>query len=132
MSRDLDMSSDRYLKALKRFRALIADGEPLVAWDIDDPGAKETHCSWGLCSRNAKSWPDPEDHLWPDQFEQHGRVAPKYRNAPHKCPFDPRDNVGGMGCFFKCRIFRLGSNPRMDRETALRLYDEQIAKAEGR
>ena len=130
--RDLYMSDDRYLAALKRIRGLIADGERLVAEDSDVTGDKWTHCSWGLCSMDKKAWPAPEDHLWPDQFEKHGRVAPKYRNEPHKCPMDRRENAGGSGCFYDCRVFKRRKDPRVDRETALRLYDAEITKAEGR
>jgi hypothetical protein len=127
----LYMSNDRYIVALKHMRHLIANGEPLVAEDSDVTGDKWTHCSWGMCSMDAKSWPDPQDHLWPDQFIKDGRVAPKYAGPNQKCPMDKRDEPDErMGCFYRCRIFRQLKSHGIDKDSAVQLYDGQIAKAE--
>lgn len=133
MSEDLNLSDERYLAALKRIRALIANGINLVAEDSDVMGDKFTHCTWGLCSDRKSHWPDPEDHLWPDQFVEHGRVAPKYRDTDkQECPLCvPHEGSGFKGCFYRCRVFqRKMKTPT--REQALRLYDEAIARVEAR
>ena len=127
---DLYLNSSRYLAALNRQKTRIEGGLELVAWDDDTPGNKDIHCSWGLCSRDRAAWPDAQDHLFPDDFAQHGRVAPLYRNAPHRCPMDRRTgpDVGGSGCFYDCRIFRANNKrPAPTREEAIKLYDEAIA-----
>lgn len=130
MTRDLYLSGPRYLAALKRMRDLIAAGKALLAIDDETPGNKSTECSWGLCSREQVAWPDAEDHLWPDQFLK-GRIAPKYRNDPHSCPFSKGNKT--TGCFYDCRIFQARRPANLPtRAEALRLYDEAIATYEER
>ena len=101
---NLELPWDRYLIALERLKKLIESGEPLVYWDCTAIGAKETHCSWGLGSSDAKMWPDPVDHLWPDEFLSRGRVAPLYRQEDQMCPFDRRTEGSPLGCFYRCRL----------------------------
>jgi hypothetical protein len=120
--RDLYLAQYRYRAALARQSARIGQGLPFDAVDDDTPGNKYTHASWGLCSREQAAWPDRNDHLWPDQFDE-GRVAPKYRKPEQRCPLDKRTNPDGNGCFYTCRIFK---GPRPDRQEAIRLYDEAI------
>lgn len=134
----LFMKHERYVAALERQRARIADGLELEYWDDTTPGDKDTHCSWGLCSRDKGAWPEAQDHLWPDAFIERGRVAPQYRVHGQLCPFDRDVNSRGevrnqgepMGCFYRCLFFqaqRLGPPP--DRKRSLELYDERIALA---
>ena len=124
MSADIYLSDDRYLAALRRQRDRIRAGAAFVAYDCEEIGAKETHASWGLCSSDAEAWPDAGDHMWPDQFTNHGRVSPKYRRKHQKCPMQTKG--GATGCFYNCRIFKsqLG---RKSRDKAVQLYDERIA-----
>lgn len=124
--KDLYLSNERYIVALERQRDRIAAGLKFEAVDSDTPGDKWTHASWGLCSRDAGAWPDAQDHLWPDQFREHGRVAPKYLRQHQPCPMQTKD--GGSGCFYRCRIFKgqLGANSA---GTAVDLYDAAIRAA---
>lgn len=130
--KDLYMSQERYYLALKRIRALIADGIPLIFEDSTTIGDKYTHCSWGLCSEDPRAWPDAEDHLWPDQFLADKRVALKYLRDDQMCPMDRRVSEGSRGCFYTCRIFQPKKcEPRIEtQEEALHLYDERIALIE--
>lgn len=134
----LYMEHDRYLAVLERQRRRIEEGVPLVYWDDTTVGAKETHCSWGLCSTDAAAWPNAEDHLWPASFLEEQRVAPKYRVHGQLCPFDNdrnppghvRDEGDPMGCFYRCAFFQarvLGPPP--DKKRALELYDEHLSAA---
>jgi hypothetical protein len=123
----LYLNNERYLAALYRQRDRIIAGEAFVAEDCDVVGAKSTHASWGLCSKDRGAWPDAEDHLWPDQFEAHGRVAPKYRNEHQSCPMQKKG--GGTGCFYSCRIFKTGEINAKTRQKAIELYEQRIAKA---
>lgn len=129
------MPQDRYIAALERQRARIADGLELVCFDDDTPGQKSTHCSWGLCSQDKEAWPEPDDHLFPDDYKRDGRVAPRYMTQGQQCPFDTdRDPRGYVrtpgephGCFYRCRFFQSRTlGPRPTRERALQLYDEKI------
>lgn len=134
MSRNIYLSDDRYLAVLKRLRARIANGLPFKAHDDDTPGDKSTACSWGLCSDDRAAWPNAEDHLWPDEFTNGGRVAPLYRQRHHRCPIDTRNNAdllkSGNGCFHTCAHF--SKHYTLTREQVLARYDEQISHAEGR
>jgi hypothetical protein len=50
----------------------------------------------------------------PDEFRDHGRVAPKYKQDGQLCPFDRRDPEERMtrwGCFYHCRIFHPEKDP---------------------
>lgn len=128
----IELTWPRYLAALLRIRGLIAEGLPSEADDCNVMGAKHTECSWGLCNHTKEAWPDAEDHLWPDEFLDRGRVAPLYRATRQLCPFDRRDPESHPdhllnGCFYKCMIFRNKQDPPMTREKALELYDTRIA-----
>lgn len=126
----LTLPDDRYLAALERQRARIENGNPLVFADDNTPGDKDTSCSWGLCDNNKEAWPDPQDHMWPDQFIERGRVAPRYLEEKQTCPLDtrPRPNTSPNGCFYTCRIFQAKRGQRPDREETLRLYDVELAR----
>jgi len=134
----LYMSHEQYTAALQRQRQRIADGLKLDFWDDTTVGAKETHHAWGLCSTDKEAWPRAEDHLWPDQFLEDGRVAPKYRVNGQVCPFDTQKTPKGhiyetgnpTGCFYRCMFFqarRLGTPP--NRKRALELYDDSLEVA---
>jgi hypothetical protein len=132
--RDINMTNAHHLQSLKNQRERIAKGEKLW-WDDDTTiGNKHTECSWGLCSESKDVYPDKEMHLWPDQFEEHGRVAPRYRKGDQKCPFDRRkpEEVTMNGCFWTCRVFKWKrkKEPRITQEIALQLYDEEILRYE--
>ena len=137
----IHMPEDRYLVALKRQRARIADGLLLDYWDDTTIGQKQTHCAWGLCSTDKEAWPDAQDHLWPDEFLGHGRVAPRYLTKGQLCPFDtdqtPRGHVRELGdpkgCFYRCRFFQAKKlGPAPDQKRALELYDERIERVSAR
>lgn len=123
----LYLSNERYVAALYRQRDRIIAGAAFHAVDCDAIGAKSTHASWGLCSEDQSAWPDAEDHLWPDQFEAHGRIAPKYCNDHQPCPMQKKG--GGTGCFYSCRIFKSGEINERKRYQAVALYENAIAKA---
>ena len=129
--KDLYMPDERFLAALKRIRADIAEGRELNAVDSDNPGDKYNDCSWGTCSRLPEHWPDAEDHLWPDQFVEHGRVAPKYHKDGQHCPMDadPPKDGHAFGCFYRCRVFKR-KHQTPDRDEALRLFDAAIERME--
>lgn len=134
VGRSTDLPPARYLAALERMQGFVSSGEELVYYDDTTPGNHELHCSWGLCSVRAEHWPDPADHLWPDQFAGHQRVAPLHRSAKdgHRCPMDRRDRAAVAsdpnGCFYTCRFFQKGKNPT--RLEALDLYDQAIVEQE--
>jgi len=131
MSCDLYMPQDRYVVALERMRDRIASGVPLRYFDDTTPGNKDTQCTWGLCAGDKASWPDAQDHLWPDLFLKSDRIAPLYRKPMQKCPMDRRDlqDKNENGCFYTCRVFKPKKNdPRVAQEFALALYDARIAE----
>lgn len=139
---DINMTDKQYREALQRqYERIVAD-EKLVCWDDTTIGCKETHNSWGLCSIRVAHWPDPESHLWPDQFIEHGRVAPRYRQYPDGgqfCPFDRRawtNEEGKSGCFWFCMFFTPEGHtlPNQEQAKALTLtlmerYDRQKVSA---
>lgn len=134
--KDIHLPQDRYLVVLRRQRDHIASGTKLELEDCNAAGAKSTSASWGLCSKSPKTWPDAEDHLWPDQFMKQGRVAPKYLAKDQWCPFDTRkgssvEHLGTSGCFYRCRLFQPHKTKEPDPmtpERALQLYDERFAE----
>lgn len=143
-NRPLRLSDERYLAALRRFRDLVASGQPLEGYDDNTTGNKSTEVNWGLCSYDPAQWPDPQDHLWPHSFTTQGRSAPLYRHEDQPCPFDhARDddvkpNEVRNGCFWRCEFF---GKPRkklsqtlvtLDRDTILARYDQLIARVEAR
>ena len=125
MGKDLYMPDNRYLAALERQKARVADGEPLCLDDSNAPGDKYTTASWGLCSDDKAAWPDAEDHLWPEDFEKRGRVAPKYLKRHQLCAFDTREKDTGDGCFHTCRLFQ-GRYAKPSRAEAVALYQRRI------
>jgi hypothetical protein len=130
--RDIEMTDEAYLKALLRLRERIEKCN-LVYFDDDTIGSKDTQCTWGLCCASKEQWPDPEDHLWPDQFIKEGRVAPKYRKPYQVCPMDTRpvpnrEAPRRNGCFYTCLFFQKGANPTC--KDALELVDNIITRVE--
>jgi hypothetical protein len=131
--KDLEMPDDLHLKSLKLVRELIASGEELIYYDDTTVGNKHTECSWGLCTDSKVAYPDPEMHLWPDQFTNSNRVAPKYRKKHQKCPFDIRDpdKITMNGCFWTCWVFqRKHRKGRILKEYVLQLFDKEIERFE--
>jgi hypothetical protein len=127
------MPQNRYVAAVKRQRERIVKGLALHYFDDDTPGNKSTECTWGLCSGEVSAWPDAQDHLWPDKFTVHGRVAPLYLKPTQKCPMDrrPLKDSDMNGCFYTCRIFNPAkSEPRVTREIAITLYDARLRELE--
>jgi len=127
----IELTHERYMAALQRFRDRIAAGLELVYWDDEEIGSKDTENSWGLCSRMPEAWPDAEDRIWPDRELIGGRVY-GIKNPPHgcQCPFDRNDGGGGFkdvstGCFYRCMFFTPKAK-KPDQEEALRLYDIRI------
>lgn len=137
-----------YLATLKRQRDLVArEGYEFFEYDDTTPGNKHTECSHGLCSRNPELWPDPEMHLWPEEFTLRTRIAPKYFAKGQFCPFDERayyardgmahldvpmdaaylTTIDTLGCFYHCLVFkhRIGGATLTD--IAPKLYDNLIA-----
>lgn len=129
--KDIQLPKHRYVAALRRQLKRIEAGVPLQYYDDNTVGSKSMSVSWGLCCEDKAAWPDKEDHLWPDQFEKHGRVAPRYLKAGHTCPFDAR-GVGNKelnGCFYTCMIFQK-KYKTPNREIAIALFKETIAGVE--
>lgn len=127
---------DRYIAALRRIKGFIAGGRDLHFLDNTTLGSKSTVCTWGLCDDSAETWPDADDHKWPDDFRDHGRVAPRDQEAGQWCPLDR--NLGDpekrglfesvCGCFYRCRVFQPGQPP--SRKEAAALYSQAIEIAE--
>ena len=115
---DLEMPWKLYRKALQILIQRLQDGEELSYYDDTTIGNKSLHNSWGLCSQQKEQWPDPEMHLWPDQFTERGRVAPRYRQEGQWCPNDrraweyptndptKRSGYWKSGCFYTCMFFQ--------------------------
>lgn len=137
---DIFLPKDRYKAALARLRDLIAEGRSLLYETRMVSDERVIYCSWGLCASDATTWPDAEDHLWPEDFAAFKRAAPKWRRDEHQCPMDVRSEDGyasSRSCFHTCRIFQsLRRQKRRDqrlrqiptREEALALYDAQIKR----
>lgn len=124
-----EMTKERYVAALHRFRSRIENGLELVMWDDDTPGCKDTENSWGLCSRTVEAWPDQEDLAGTERVLDDRVYYPK--SLPHGClcPFDRNDGDilkdSPWGCFYRCMYFSPKTNPP-DRQEALRLYNIRI------
>jgi hypothetical protein len=132
VSRNIYLTDERYLAALKRFKQRIVDGRELEAWDDDSPGAKTTECTWGLCSEAPGDWERPVDMMWPRDKQRH---TPKYTEKHHLCPLDRRtqEEATLTGCFYTCRIFKRerGQQPTTQ-AFVISLYDKRIEEAETR
>lgn len=126
----LYLSQARYVAALERIRGLIIDDLPLVAECSIESGNRNVSCSWGLCSEAKVAWPDAEDHLWPDQFIERGRVAAKYLRPHHLCPIDSRKPDYStnllIGCFITCRVFQEPKRPTQGQ--VIDWYDIRISQ----
>jgi len=147
--RSLNLPHERYVAALERIKAQIEAGLKLELDNSDVTGDKHTEATWGLCSGSAEQWPDAEDHLWPDQFTNEGRVAPLYREDHQFCPMDtrpfhtkPPSELDLMqGCFYTCRLFNPNKGykkqkgvttdvfDKPNREEAVKLYQITITRA---
>lgn len=121
-----ELPPDRYLAVLTRLRDAILAGRPLDSDDDTTPGNKSTSCSWGLCHESAETWPDAQDHTFPVDFEQRGRIS--HLHAPGPCPMDARTVADGNGCFWTCRVFKARKYGKLTRAEALGLYEEAIAR----
>jgi len=140
----LYFTDERFLCALERQRKRVLSGVPLVLDDSNSPGNKHTHASWGMCCGAKEMWPDPEDHLWPTQFKEEGRVAPLYNDKKQFCPFDRRAeeppvvpgsqrkvdfrDLGPSGCFYRCKLFKPGEEGMPSRAKAVELFNIRIRK----
>ncbi len=141
MSKNLKLSHKSYVAVLERQLERIQADVPLQMEDSTEIGNKYTECSWGLCSDSKEVWPDPQDHIWPDEFIKHGRSAPLYRDKGQLCPFDNQDKIRDAtpkgepsGCFYRCMIFKPGKlNGKRQtvpsRERAEELYQIRIKNA---
>jgi hypothetical protein len=121
---DTYLSDAGYQQALQRFRDQIGAGLELEMVDDDTVGAKQTYCSWGLCSTLPGAWP-AEDRLYEDL--PYG----KYRSADQPCPLDqrPREDADPIGCFYHCRMFQAKKGELPDRAAAVALYSAALAPA---
>lgn len=123
------LTQERYIEALQRQRRRILNDEVrLSGYDDEAPGYKKTECSWGLCSEDKAAWPDAQDLIWPDQFEQGGYVRLLYRRPDQPCPLDKRESNGPSGCFWTCMFFQDGRR-KLTQEKVIQLYDKRIAEA---
>lgn len=125
---------DRYIQFLERMCDRIDAGLELAMVDSDEIGNKYTHASWGMCTDDREAWPDAQDHIWPEEFEKRGRVAPISRGEHQPCPFDDRSVKRAGGCFWRCRLFRPKQRPKrgqppVQRDEALKLYQIRIDRA---
>lgn len=126
------LPQERYVEALMRQRLRILHGLVELAGEDDEtPGCKSTSCTWGLCSDETAAWPDAQDHLWPDQFEKHGRVAPLYREHNQLCPLDrrPAGHTDPNGCFYTCMFFKPRKGESLARGEVVKLYDKRLHEA---
>lgn len=126
---DAPMSDELYVVALQRMSERIEAGLTLVFWDDTIVGDKDTHCSWGLCSRDPKQWPDPLYHTWPLEYLEQGRISRVSRQPHQFCPFDDKNQLreydhAGTGCFWRCSIFQERFRPSAD--DAILLYENMI------
>jgi hypothetical protein len=120
-----NLPMERYIEALKRFRAFIVAGGKLEYYDDTTLGNKNTECTWGLCCEDPKMWPEKMDHTFPHSFEAEGRSTPLLPPEGHGCPMDKREKKSRWGCFYHCRIFQ---GPRPTREEAIKLYDLSLER----
>lgn len=111
------LTDEQYVEWLKLARSRIDGGLPLVFWDDETEGAKETYCSWGMCNSDLNAWPWQDTWKHPRCTKPTGPVGKKQvdhiRRLPHQwCPFDrgAENNEGqaDMGCFYRCSIFQSG------------------------
>ena len=115
---------DRYVLALKRIKKLIEDGVPYSY-------NHEPECSWGLCNESKEAWPDAQDHIFPIDFEQRGRISVLDHD---RCPLDARQATSPdqdddlNGCYHSCRCKSKGFVP--DRGKVVLMYDLRIRQYE--
>ena len=101
----LYMTDAQYLKIMNNLKAFVNSGAKLSGFDDNTIGDKDTQCTWGLCGDNVKVYPDADMHLWPKDFPK--RIAPKYLQNHHRCPFEnPNAKDQISGCFYRCRFFQ--------------------------
>jgi len=126
------LRDDEYILVMKRLREAISDGLSLNSDDSTDIGNKHTHCSWGLCTNSADIWKEPTLHIWPNEFIERGRVAPRNKGKNHICHLKGEVSKRNRmcGCFYSCRVFQDDTNP--SRDFVLNRIDELIARFEGK
>ncbi len=120
------MGMGRYQDALRRLAMRISAGEELRYEDSNETGNKHTICSWGLCSNDPEQWPDADDHIWPDQFTEEGRIAPRYLRPEQTCPMKGTGRKG-HGCFYSCKVFQGNPPSRLE---AMDLVDKHLEQVE--
>lgn len=123
-----ELTKGQFIQVLHNLRERVGQTE-LVQEDSNVPGDKFTEASWGLCSREAQVYPDPEMHTFPQDFADRGRVSSLNPPAGHACPMRVAQiRQGRTGCFYDCRVFQKRYKTP-DRLLAVRLIDEAINKA---
>lgn len=129
MSKSLYMTDERYIAALKRKRAQIANGLPLSFEDDDTPGNKYTRASWGLCDDSPNFWTDEADMMFPERDKGQPIVSSKYRHEHQRCPMNKASQP--HGCFYGCSIFKRKIRHNNQAE-AIALFDSAITLASER
>lgn len=111
MSKDIYLTDGQYRKAMENLRFDVEQRRiKLDGFDDTTAGDKDTQCTWGLCGDSATVYPTADMHLWPEELP--GRLAPKYTQEHHRCPFeDPTARDQESGCFHRCRFFKGKQRP---------------------
>ena len=134
------MTDDQYHQWLILNRSRIWHGLPLIAWDDNTIGDKDTYASWGMCSDDIAAFSDPETWAYGEMTKPHHwdktRLRTISRGPDHYCPFDRRmveshqrgfsQSGADFGCFYSCRIFgrQITKN---DKDNAIAWFDVAIA-----
>ena len=106
------MTDAEYMEIMENLKRFVRSGAKLSGFDDNTIGDKDTQCTWGLCGDNIKVYPKASMHLWPDKFPE--RLAPKYTEEHHRCPFeDPLGKDQMSGRFYRCRFFQQGQRPNV-------------------
>lgn len=120
-----ELPKDRLILALKRLRKRVETVD-LSGYDDTTPGSKNNECTWGLCSDSEELWPDAQDHTFPHDFIDDGRMT--QLGYQGYCPMQ-REKGNGSGCFWYCQFFqRKFTNPT--REKYLKMIADKIAELE--
>lgn len=132
--RDLELTDQQYRELLQRQLRRLQEGVEKTSVDSDMRGSKVTEFSWGLCSETLEVYPTEDLQLFPDDFRDHGRIAPKYRDHERQpCPLDIRSDKQRKedrnGCYYTCAHFK-GHRYKghLTRETAIKRYEERITE----
>ena len=142
MSEKLNLTDQQYLDLMKHVRADLNSIDKIFAEDSTETGFKHTVSNVGLCTgviSKSGTWYKAkfltrETALWPKEFDKIGKVeyenpqmfTRKYVGNDHRCPFDKREDGGGCGCFYVCRLFRPKRGQPLKMQKIKDLYDKQI------